>query len=42
MAWIVESVYSIPVKNAIRIFLLLAGLTILYPAAVQAKESAIT
>ena len=42
MVWIVESFYSIPVKNAIRIFLLLAGLTILYPAAVQAKESAIT
>lgn len=42
MAWVVESVYSIPVKNSIRIILLLAGLTVLYPVAVQAKESAIT
>ena len=42
MAWVVESVYSIPVKNSIRIILLLTGLTVLYPVAVQAKESAIT
>ena len=42
MAWVVESTYSIPVKNSIRIILLLIGLTVLYPVVVQAKESAIT
>lgn len=35
-----ESVYSVSVKNSIRI-LLLAALTALYPVAVQGKESAI-
>ena len=37
-----ESVYSVPVKNAFQIVLLLAGLTALCPAAAQGKESAIT
>ena len=37
-----RSVYPVPVKNSIRIILLLLGLTALYPIAVQGKESAIT
>jgi hypothetical protein len=38
----VAAVYPVPMKNSIRIILLLAGLTALYPVAVQGKESAIT